>query len=221
MYAQEESDFGGAWSSDGRLYFTSHRNADLALGVATVDGSAVACYSKLWIDDSRLGSPRQALAFTSDRDRDAEIYISLAGGGRLTKLHEQRVDDFVQRGHRAATGSPSFACPTTTRRAVGCGRRRPQPAATLRADLLQYPEWSPNGRWIAVKLDANIAVIPSSGGHPRLVAWQAPAAFPPGPPTARSWHSRRSETATTRRSTVPLGGRPTRRVTDNDVSESC
>ena len=85
------------------------------------------------------------------------------------------------------------------------------------------PEWSPNGRWIALSLDGNIAVVPSSGGHPRLIAWNGRNYHP-------TWSTDGTQLAFTTSSrtdeddseiyVVPFAGGRTRRVTRDDLDQA-
>ena len=89
----------------------------------------------------------------------------------------------------------------------------------LRADVLQHPEWSPNGRWIALRLDSSIAVVPSSGGHPRLVAWAGSSSFPTWSPDGAQLAFTSSRGDGSEIYIVPFRGGPTQRVTINDLNE--
>ena len=73
-----------------------------------------------------------------------------------------------------------------------------------------------------MRLDSSIAVVPSSGGHPRLVAWTGSNRYPTWSPdgTQLAFTSSRNGDDDAEIYIVPLRGGPTRRVTDNDVSES-
>ncbi len=220
---QKGDDYGGAWGADGRLYFTSDRNADVALVVAAADGTAARTIApSAAVDDFPAWAPDgRRIAFTSDRDGDEEIYVTALARGGVVQLTRNAIDDYdptwSRSGRRIAfIRDPGEQEELWVADADGRNARR-----ILRADTLLYPEWSPNGRWIAVKLDSSIAVVPSSGGPPRLVAWIGINGYP-------SWSSDGTQLAFTSSRNddgteiyiVPLKGGPTRRVTNNDVSES-
>ena len=184
--------------SDGRLYFTSDRNADVALGVADrrrhrrVARLLQALASMTRRHGRRTGSKLRSrpLATATKRSTSRSRQAVASASSRTTRSMTS-----IRRGHAAAAGSPSFARPTTT--TPSCGSRTP--TAATRVDSCeqtssQYPEWSPDGRWIAA--EARLRPSPSSRRAVAIRAsspGQAPARFPTWSPDGTSSRSRRSE----------------------------
>ena len=121
----------------------------------------------------------QRIAFSSERDSDAEIFVDPASGKGLVRVTRNEVDDldptWSRDGRRVAF---IRATEDDERRAVVADADGRNAHRLLQADILSHPEWSPDGRWIALRLDSNIAAVPSSGGHPRLVAWAGSSSYP-------------------------------------------
>jgi TolB protein len=218
-------DWGGAWAPDGRLYFTSERNENVELGVANADGTAVRTIASSRAEEAfPAWSPNgRNISFSSARYGDMEIYVSSASGARVRQLTRNAVQDtepawsptgrniaFIQ---EAKEGHDELWVVD----ADGDNARR-----ILRADTLLHAEWSPNGRWIALRLDANIAVVPSSGGHPRLVAWAGSSSYPTWSPDGKwiAFTSFRNDTDGAEIYVVPFRGGPTTRVTRDAEGES-
>ncbi len=88
-------DFGAMWGSDGRLYFTTDRSANVELVLANQDGSGRRTIASSATDELMPAwSPDgQRIAFSSERDGDAEIFVAPASGGGLVQVTRNQVDD--------------------------------------------------------------------------------------------------------------------------------
>lgn len=164
----EVNDLTPTWSLDGlRIAFSRFRDGNFDIYVMNSDGSNVV---RLTSDPAVDGNPAWSpdgtqIAFMSERDGDAEVFVMNADGSAVTQLTSNTVGDF----HPA--WSPDGARIVFARAAGGgCFTGACLPSGGPDADLFvmnadgsavtlllaspqgvgyTYPNWSPDGRWIA------------------------------------------------------------------------
>ena len=162
LEALSTTDFGPAWSPDGRLIAFSQWGAGTrGISVMRADGSNVhrlttghSDYGAAWSPDGKR------IAFA----RGKEIWVMKADGSNpymLTRSTE---------GDREPSWSPDGTRIAFSRGKTGIWVIRPDNSGLhlvyASATSAQQPSWSPSGSLIAFQMDGNIVVVPADGGPP-------------------------------------------------------
>jgi Tol biopolymer transport system component len=171
--------FDVAWSSKGKIAYTTIEDNREQIVVANEDGSEATVITKLQGEHARMAawSPDGSrLAFVSNEPGNDEIYIVNADGSDLTRITENKVPD------RDPAWSPDgntlvYASDYTGKKSFQLFALDLQTKKTTQLTSAQNdsysPAWSPDGKYIAFISTRdglpNLYVMDADGQHARLL----------------------------------------------------
>ncbi len=189
------NDWSPAWSPDGdRIAFASDREGELRIFVMAVDGSDVRRVTEIWGEYPAWSPDGRRIAFSSyaggagpTGDPNYDLFVVDTDGSGLRRLTESPAYDMYP------TWSPdgeSIAFEST--RATPAGFEPPPHDLERTADfdvfvmpaeggeavnvtrdpvrLQKFPDWSPDGRWIALDEEGAVAFAAADGSGLRRVS---------------------------------------------------
>ena len=188
------NDWSPAWSPDGRrIAFASDREGELRIFVVDADGSGVRRVTEIWGEYPAWSPDGRQIAFASfaggtgpTGDPNYDLFVIGVDGSGLRRLTQSRAYDMYP------TWSPdgeSIAFEST--RATPAGFEPPPYDLERTADfdvfvipagggeavnvtrdparLQKFPDWSPDGRWLAVDEEGEVAFAAADGSGMRRV----------------------------------------------------
>jgi TolB protein len=182
-------DWSPAWSPDGeRIAFASGREGELRVFVMAPDGSGVRRVTEIWGEYPAWSPDGERIVFASyvggtgpTGDPDYDLYVIDADGGGLRHLTDGPANDMyptwspdgVRIAFESTRDTPEdFEPPARDRertadfdvfvvKADGSGEPK-----NLTRDLdrqQKFPDWSPDGEWIAIDEEGTVAFVQSNG----------------------------------------------------------
>jgi Tol biopolymer transport system component len=206
------NDWSPAWSPDGsRIAFASDREGELRIFVMEADGSGVRRVTEIWGEYPAWSPDGTRLAFASfaggagpTGDPDYDLYVVGADGSGLRRLTQNPAYEMYP-AWSPDGGSIAFE----STRATSPGFEPPAHDLERTADfdvfvipveggearnvtrdparLQKFPDWSPDGRWLAVDEEGSVVFAAADGSGLRRVAGGAlEGGFPAWAPASRS-----------------------------------
>jgi TolB protein len=185
------ADFSPAWSPDGRwIAFASDREGQLRIFVVRPDGSGLRRVTEIWGEYPAWSPDGQRLAFASHAggtsptgDQNYDLYVVGVNGSGLRQLtdgpHTDMYPAWSPDGARIAFEStratpedfePPARDPERTSDydvfAVDAEGGEPVNLTSDPGRQQRFPDWSPDGRWLAVDEEGVVAFAPAGGEGP-------------------------------------------------------
>ena len=174
-------------SHDGKwLAYDSDRGGNFDIYKVRVDGgepvqlttNAAPDFGPQWSPDDK------EIAFHTSRNGTRDIYVMSAEGGAEQQVTSGPSQDYFpawspdgrQLAYYASNGGPEVIFVV----ARGADGRWSAPRRIADSVTSAYPRWSPDGRLIAYRRAGSVAVMPISGGPPRVLASQQALGAVPG-----------------------------------------
>ena len=223
---EDIADADPSWAPDGRILFTSERAATFGIQATDLRGARRIALGRLpgaeslpeWSPDGT------SVAFVSERAGRSHIYLqaTMTGAPPRQLTRDPGFDDtdpaWSRNGRRIAfVREDEFGTDYLyTMNTDGTGVR-----FLLEAEDLCCPEWSPDGRLLALGLNSEIVVVDRNGRGRHLVTGASSNSSPTWSPDGRwiAFTSDRDDNDDWDIFVVEAGGGPAKQLTDNDVED--